>query len=252
MVFQKRSSKLLVIIINMVTLDEILKENLNLRLSPAQTRSFTQYEQLLLEWNEKFNLTSIRDPEEVRIKHFYDSLTCLDMLPQERFSLIDVGSGAGFPGIPIKIVRPDIRLVLLDSVGKKVDFCRVVIHELALEGVEILHERAEILGQIAGKRESFDVVTARALAALPLLLEYLLPLARVGGFVLAQKGSDPQAEVMQAKRALSILGGEICEVRQLELPGGAGQRSLIKITKIHATPPQYPRKAGIPAKKPLL
>jgi 16S rRNA (guanine527-N7)-methyltransferase len=225
---------------------------LGLRLSPAQIEQFRLYEQELIEWNSRFNLTAIRTPEEIRTKHFLDSLTCTLALRESPPSrLIDVGTGAGFPGIPLKIIQPTLRLTLVESVGKKADFCRHIVRSLHQERVDVLQARAEEVGQARSQREGYDWAVARAVAALPVLVEYLLPLVRVGGKILAQKGESGPAEAHAAEPAMRILGGRLRQIIPITLPGVAEDRYLIVIDKIAATPTSYPRRPGIPALKPL-
>jgi 16S rRNA (guanine527-N7)-methyltransferase len=231
---------------------EQAKNILGLQLSTQQRDAFDLYEHELLEWNEKFNLTAIRKVEEIRSKHFLDSLTCLLGFKEPRpVRMIDIGTGAGFPGIPLKIVYPHLRLTLVESVGKKAEFCRHMVEVLKLERVEVLQARAEDLGHITGHRETYDLAIARAVAALPVLTEYLLPLVKVGGRAIAQKGEAAPVEVHAAEHALRILGGRIYQIKPVVLPGVADERFLVIIDKIAATPGTYPRRAGLPAKKPL-
>lgn len=225
---------------------------LGIKLTSRQAAAFQRYEQLLMEWNARFNLTAVRDVEGVRTKHFLDSLTCLLAWrenPPGR--LIDIGTGAGFPGIPLKIMLPAMQLTLVESVGKKADFCRVVVKELGLEKVQVLQARAEELGQLPAHREQYDWAVARAVANLPVLVEYLLPLVRVGGGVLAQKGEGGPAEAQQAERAIKLLGGRIRMLKPVLLPGIVEDRYLVIIDKVAGTPPQYPRRVGVAAKKAL-
>ncbi len=225
---------------------------LGLTLTARQLAAFERYEQELLEWNERFNLTAIRDSEGIRIKHFLDSLSCLLVLKEPSPTrLIDIGTGAGFPGIPLKIVLPNLKLTLVESVGKKADFCRHVVQVLGLDTVEVLQARAEDLGVDRSHRERYDWVLARAVAAMPTLTEYLLPLARVGGAILAQKGESGPAEVHSADRAIQMLGGRLRKLMKVNLPGIVEDRYLIVIDKTAATPPGYPRRVGLPAKKPI-
>lgn len=228
------------------------KDLLGLQLSAHQVELFAIYEKELLEWNEKFNLTAIRKPEEVRSKHFLDSLTCLLGFNKPKpWKMIDIGTGAGFPGIPLKIAYPHLRLTLVESVGKKADFCRHMVDVLKLEKVDVLQARAEDLGRTTGHRESYDIAVARAVAALPILLEYLLPLVKVGGRVIAQKGESAPAEVHASNQALRVLGGRVHQMKPIQLPGVADDRFLVLIDKVAATPSIYPRRAGLAAKRPL-
>lgn len=224
-----------------------------LRLSENQIEAFRTYEKLLLAWNEKFNLTAIREIPQIRSKHFIDSLTCMLAWGERKpESLVDIGTGAGFPGIPLKIIMPKLKLTLVESVGKKVAFCEEIVRELNLDKVTILKARAEDLGQDKKHRESYDWAVARAVANMPILMEYLLPLVRLGGGVLAQKGESGPAEVHNAERAIHLLGGRLRQLTPITLPGVVEERYLVIIDKIAATPPQYPRRTGVPAKKPLI
>lgn len=225
---------------------------LGLRLSARQLSCLEQYEQELLAWNQKFNLTAIRDSEGIRTKHFLDALTCVlawrDYPPT---SLVDVGTGAGFPGLVLKIAYPGLRLALVESVGKKADFCRHMVKSLNLDKVEVVQARAEDVGQMPKFRERFDWAVARAVANLPILVEYLLPLVRVGGCMLAQKGESGPAEAQAGEKAANLLGGHIRQLIPVHLPGVAEDRYLVVIEKKAATPPNYPRRVGIPSKAPL-
>lgn len=223
-----------------------------LRLTSSQLAALACYENELLEWNARINLTAIDTPETIRIKHFLDSLTCLlAMKERPAGRIIDVGSGAGFPGLPIKIVFPSIRLTLVESVGKKADFCRHVTEKLGLENVEVIQGRAEEVGQQQDHREQYDWALARAVAILPVLAEYLLPLVRIGGGMIAMKGESAPAEAHAAERAMRLLGGSLKRMIPVALPGVADERYLVVIEKVVATPHQYPRRIGLPAKKPL-
>lgn len=225
---------------------------LGIRLTPRQLACFARYERELLEWNARYNLTAIREPEAIRSKHFLDSLTCVlawrDSPPS---TLIDVGTGAGFPGIPLKILYPALSLTLVESVGKKAAFCRHVTAALGLDRVEVLQARAEEVGQMPEHRERYDWAVARAVANLPILVEYLLPLVRVGGGILAQKGESGPAEAHASERAIRLLGGRLRQLMEVHLPGVADERYLVIIDKTAATPANYPRRVGMPAKKPL-
>lgn len=236
----------------MKELAQVAQTLIGIRLSPSQLDAFCQYERELLEWNARFNLTAIQDPSKIRIKHFLDSLTCLIVMrdrPMER--IIDVGTGAGFPGLPIKIACPSIHLTLVESVGKKADFCRHVARKLGLDKVEVLQARAEEVGHQPAHREKYDWALARAVAIMPVLAEYLLPLVRIGGGMIAMKGEGAHAETQSAGHALRILGGQLNRLLPVTLPGVADERYLVVIDKVAATPPQYPRRVGIPTKRPL-
>jgi 16S rRNA (guanine527-N7)-methyltransferase len=237
---------------NMKELAQQAKTRFEIHLSPGQLASFQKYENLLLEWNSRFNLTAIRDPQEVRTKHFLDSLTCLLAMrdtPVER--VIDVGSGAGFPGLPLKIACPKMRLTLVESVGKKAEFCRTVIETLQLDGVQVLQERAEVLGQTSEHRERYDWALGRAVAIMPVLAEYLLPLTKVGGRMLAMKGESAPAEAHSAEKSMRLMGGHLQQLVPVTLPGVAEDRYLVVVEKVAATPKIYPRRVGVPAKQPL-
>jgi 16S rRNA (guanine527-N7)-methyltransferase len=217
-----------------------------------QVVALITFEKELLAWSEKFNLTAIRDVEGIRTKHFLDSFSCTlawKEIPPKR--LIDVGTGAGFPGIPLKILYPSMHLTLVESVGKKTSFCRHVVEILKLEAVEVLTARAEEIGQMPSQREAYDWAVARAVAALPVLAEYLLPLVQVGGRMLAQKGHSGPEEAHKAEKAFRLLGGQMRSLLPVTLPGVAEERYLVVVDKVAATPIQYPRKPGFPAKSPL-
>jgi 16S rRNA (guanine527-N7)-methyltransferase len=223
-----------------------------LRLTPRQVSAFEIFEHELLEWNEMFNLTAIRDVEGVRTKHFLDSLTCLiEMREHPPLRLIDIGTGAGFPGIPLKIVMPNLHLTLVESVSKKANFCSHMVELLNLENVQVVTKRAEEIGQDPRHREAYDWAVARAVAVLPILAEYLLPLVRVGGYSMAQKGESGPQETHAAERAFQLLGGRLKKITPVNLPGVAEQRFLVVIQKVAATPLKYPRRVGIPSKSPL-
>ena len=224
----------------------------NVHLTGRQVLSLITYERELMEWNRKFNLTAIRDQESIRTKHFLDSLSCVQAWqahPPNR--LVDIGTGAGFPGIPLKIIYPSMKITLVESVGKKAMFCQHMVRVLGLENVEVIQARAEDLGQKAEHRENYDWAVARAVAQMNVLVEYLLPLVKIGGMVLAQKGESAPAETQEAEKAMKLLGGKLKQLIPVNLPGVADDRYLILIDKVAATPPKYPRKAGISAKTPL-
>jgi 16S rRNA (guanine527-N7)-methyltransferase len=236
----------------MQVLSQYAQRQLGLHLSRAQFSALAIYERELMDWNTRFNLTAIRDPQEIYIKHFLDSLTCLlAMREPVPGKLIDIGTGAGFPGIPLKIMLPKMQLILVESVGKKAEFCRHVVKILDLQGVDVVQERAETLGQDERYREQYEWAVARAVAILPVLAEYLLPLVRVGGSMLAMKGESGPAEAHSAEHALRVLGGHLRQLMPVTLPGVAEERYLVVIDKVAATPNGYPRKVGVPAKRPL-
>ncbi|MDX1437983.1 MAG: 16S rRNA (guanine(527)-N(7))-methyltransferase RsmG [Anaerolineales bacterium] len=225
---------------------------LGIDLSPSQREAFACYQDELIHWNARHNLTAIRSPEEIRIKHFLDSLSCLlVMLGTPMGAVIDVGSGAGFPGIPLKVLCPSIKLVLVESIGKKADFLRHMVRELNLEGVEVCQDRAENLAKQPAHREQYDWAVARAVARTPALMEYLLPFVRVGGSALALKGESGPAEAQQAEKAIQLLGGRLTQILPVALSGVTEERFLVMVKKIAATPENYPRRVGIPTKRPL-
>ena len=220
------------------------------KLSGEQAGQFQRYMELLLAWNERVNLTAITEPEEVLEKHFVDSLTILEGCKvKEGARLLDVGTGAGFPGMALKIARPDIRLTLLDGANKKLVFLGEVCAALGLEA-ERVHKRAEEAGRDSALRESFDIVTARAVAALDILAEYCLPLVKMKGLFIAMKGPGAAEELSAAEKAIDLLGGGKIGVRTIHLPS-AGERNLVVVQKLRFTPNQYPRHGGTIRKHPL-
>lgn len=223
----------------------------NIHLKEEQIDKFFRYKNILKEWNEKINLTAIEEDREVIIKHFIDSLSILPLIKDEKVNLIDVGTGAGFPGIPVKIARESIEVTLLDSLDKRVKFLNEVIKENSLKGIKALHGRAEEKGVLPEFREKFDICTARAVANLPVLIEYCLPFVKVGGCFIAMKGSSTD-EIDNSKKALDIIGGKLEEVKDFNLPFSDSKRNIIIIRKFRQTPTKYPRKAGKPSKEPLI
>ncbi|MDD2955542.1 MAG: 16S rRNA (guanine(527)-N(7))-methyltransferase RsmG [Oscillospiraceae bacterium] len=227
-----------------------LAEAAGVALTPQMAEQFDRYAGLLVEWNEKMNLTAITQPEEIVVKHFVDSLIPLAQFPvPQNASVIDVGTGAGFPGLPWKIARPDLKLTLLDSLNKRLNFLNEVLSQLQITG-ETVHARAEDGGKNPQYRERFDIATARAVANLTALSEYCLPYVNVGGYFLALKSGQIDDELEQAKPAIRLLGGKCREIIPYALPDGSG-RSLIVLEKISQTPAKYPRPAAQMAKKPL-
>lgn len=231
-----------------------------LLLTAVQRHQLDDFYRLLIEWNSRMNLTNITDRNDVDVKHFYDSLWIRE-LPDWRQTLqpseasarvLDVGSGAGFPGIPLAICEPSRSFVLLDSLNKRVGFLQTVVRELGLGNVQAIHARAEDVGHLPQFRDSFDAVVSRAVARLPVLVELMLPFVRVGGTAFVYKGPDVVAEVADAKYAVRALGGEISQVAERQLPDGAGGRSIICVRKRAVTPAMYPRRAGLPQKEPLV
>lgn len=215
-----------------------------------QLNKFYNYMNLLLEWNEKINLTAITNPEEIVLKHFIDSLTINKYIEKNK-NIVDVGTGAGFPGIPLKIYRPDVKITLVDSLNKRIIFLNEVIDNLKLSDIYTVHSRIEDFGKDKKYREKFDYVTARAVANLSVLSEYLIPITKVNGKCICMKGSEIEEEVNNSKNAINILGGKIEKIEKFDLPNTDISRNLVIINKIRNTPNKYPRKAGIPVKEPL-
>ena len=226
--------------------------SMGIDLRAGQITQFETYYQSLRDWNRQVNPTNITERTEVFTKHFLDSLSCLIVLPKLPKYVVDVGAGAGFPGLALKIAQPHIHLTLIESTGKKVKFLRFTVEELALENVTILHNRAEEVGRLPAHRGRYDLALARAVASLPVLAEYMLPLLNKGGVMLAQKGRNPGDEVRAAANALGILGGVHRRTVSVTVPNLNAERHLVLIKKVKETPKQYPRRAGTPAKKPIL
>lgn len=223
-----------------------------LHLSESQLAAMDTYYRLLIEWNEKINLTAITQPHEVAVKHMIDSLSCYQ---EDIFSsgtgIIDVGTGAGFPGIPLKIYQPHLKLTLMDSLNKRLLFLREVTDSLALDGVDIVHARAEEGGKNKQHREKYQIAVSRAVARLNVLCELCLPFVKTGGWFIALKGAQYEEEVAEAARAITVLGGRLERTVPVNLPGLADKRAVIYIRKTAATPADYPRRPGTPEKKPL-
>lgn len=226
-----------------------------LLLNQDQLALFRQYYRELRAWNERINLTRIVEWEAVQIQHFLDSLSCALVLPQAAqappYDVVDIGTGPGFPGIPLKILLPHLHLALIESVGKKTAFLAHLVRILQLPGVEILTIRAEEAAQEAAHRERYDLALSRAVAALPTLAEYALPFVRVGGLFVAMKGQEIEEELAAAIPALDLLGGHVAETRSVQLPGLEHPRTLVVVAKAGPTPSRFPRRPGVPAKRPL-
>ena len=232
--------------------NEHAESQFGVRLNARQLEAFDWYAAELQAWNQRVNLTSVTDRSQIEIKHFLDSLSCLTaMHPRPGERIVDIGTGAGFPGIPIRIACPQVSMVLVESIGKKAQFCQHVVDQLELTNVVVVNSRAEQVGRLPEHRESFDWALARAVAKLPTLLEYMLPLVTGGGLAIAQKGDTAPAEAQSAAAALEVLGGELEEVIQVELPSVTETRHLVVVRKTAATPEKYPRRVGIPGKRPL-
>jgi len=243
------------------TLEGIIHEGskaLGISLTKEEVELYFKYLEILLEWNEKFNLTAIVKPEEVLKKHFLDSIAPLPLISERKpRAVIDIGTGAGFPGVPLKIAFREIEslkktsVVLLDSLKKRVRFLEHLITELRLDNINPVHGRAEDFGQQQGYRESYDIAVSRAVSGLAVLAEYCLPFVRVNGIFIAYKGQNINEEIREGEKAIGILGGRITEVKEVKLPGMDQSRCIVIIEKVVSTPEKYPRKAGMPEKKPL-
>lgn len=233
---------------------DLIKEaaRLNIEISQKANENLEKYAEMMLRYNEFMNLTAITEPDEIREKHFLDSVTLLlSGKIEENCSLIDIGAGAGFPSLPVKIAREDIRLTMLDSLNKRINFLNDVVKEIGIENAEALHFRAEDAGKDSKFREKFDVATARAVADMAVLSEYALPFVKIGGYFVAMKGTAPKEEIEGAKKAIREMGGELEEIKEVILPSGI-RHSLVIVRKVIPTPSKYPRKAGMPVKKPIM
>lgn len=229
---------------------EDLSKKINVMLNEKQISQYYQYMKLLLEWNEKINLTAITKQDEIILKHFVDSMTVLKYLADYK-SIIDVGTGAGFPGIPIAIMNENKDVTLMDSLNKRIKFLENIKENLSLKNVNAIHSRAEDLGQDMNNREKHDVAISRAVANLTTLVEYLLPFVKIGGICICMKGQDVEDEINDSKRAIELLGGRIKKVDEFFLPDSDMKRNVVIIEKIKHTNKKYPRKAGLPSKEPL-
>ncbi|MBS4189839.1 16S rRNA (guanine(527)-N(7))-methyltransferase RsmG [Bacillus sp. FJAT-49705] len=223
-----------------------------INLSPQQIEQYEMYYSILVEWNEKMNLTAITDKSEVYLKHFYDSITAAFYFDfNQPFHLCDVGAGAGFPSLPIKIAFPELRITIVDSLNKRIGFLEHLSKELGLKNIQLIHDRAETFGQKKEYRETFDVVTARAVARLSVLSELCLPLVKTGGTFVAMKGASAREELDVGKKAIAILGGRLQQSYSFTLPKEESERNILIINKEKATPKKYPRKPGTPNKTPI-
>ena len=222
-----------------------------ININEKQISQLYTYMNLLIEWNEKMNLTAIVEPDEIIIKHFIDSLT-INKFINKNSNLLDVGTGAGFPGIPLKIIRDDISIELMDSLNKRIIFLEEVIKKLKLENITAIHSRAEELGNNKEYRQKFDYITSRAVAPLNYLVEYMIPFAKINGKCICMKGSNIEEELKEAQTAIIKLGGKIDKIEKIFIPETNIERNIIIIEKIKDTPKQYPRKPGIPKKQPII
>ena len=227
-----------------------LSKKINVQLNDEQIKKYFEYMTLLLDWNEKINLTAITEVDDVILKHFIDSMTIFKYIENEE-SIIDVGTGAGFPGIPIAIMKEDVKITLLDSLNKRINFLNEVCSELKLNNVDTIHGRAEEIGKNKEYREKYDIAVSRAVANMSTLSEYLIPLVKIGGKCICMKGSEIEQELEQAKFAIKELGGKIEKVEKFTLPDSDMERNIIIIKKIKETSNKYPRKAGMPSKDPI-
>ena len=225
-----------------------IKEIMNI--SEKEANQFDKYMQLLLEWNEKINLTAITEPDQIILKHFIDSTTILKYI-KDNDKVIDIGTGAGFPGIPIKIMNETLDITLVDSLNKRVNFLNEIIQSLELDKIQVIHARAEELGRNKEHREVYDVAVSRAVANLSTLLEYLMPFVKVGGICICMKGPNIEEELKTAENAIIELGGKLEKVDNFYLPNSDIERNIIIIRKIKKIKDKYPRKAGTPAKEPI-
>lgn len=227
-------------------------ENLGLDYTDKIEEKFNKYKELLLDWNKKINITRIESDEEIYIKHYLDSVILLDSSNKTmNKKIIDVGTGGGFPGLPLKIVNDNFKLTLLDSLRKRTDFLKLVSDELKLKDVEVIHGRAEDFGQDIKYREKYDICVSRAVAPLNILSEFCLPFVKVGGYFAAYKSENISEEIVESNAAIGKLGGKIIDIKTIKIPNSDIARKIVIIEKIKKMENMYPRKAGTPAKKPL-
>lgn len=253
----KLERRKIVTIVNNMNIEEFFElminygKEINIKFTEEQLKKFYQYMNMLIEWNEKINLTAIIEPKEIILKHFIDSLTIIKYIDTDS-KIIDIGTGAGFPGIPIKIMRENVELTLLDSLNKRIVFLNAVIEKLHLEKIKAVHSRIEEYGKNKQYREKYDISTSRAVANLTTLSEYMLPMVKIGGISICMKGSEVEEEISNSKNAIQILGAKIKTVEKFMLPNSENKRNVIILEKIKTTPSKYPRKPGIPSKIPLV
>ena len=233
-----------------IKMEKQAKQN-GIMLDKKQSKNFYEYMKLLLEWNKKMNLTAITEENEIILKHFIDSIV-VSKLIEDKSKIIDVGTGAGFPGIPLKIANNTLDITLLDSLNKRIQFLDCIINSLELQNIETVHARVEDFAKDVNTRECFEVAISRAVARLNVLVEYMLPLVKVGGKCICMKASNMEDEIEEAKKAINILGGKIEKVEEIELASTDIKRTVIIIKKINSTPKAYPRKAGMASKNPIV
>ena len=227
-------------------------KELGIDLDDDSLEKFRIYKELLKEWNTKINITAIIEDEEIVVKHFLDSLTpyLLNILDGKK-EIIDIGTGGGFPGLPLKLINNDLKVTLMDSLNKRITFLKEVISSLELEGVDAIHGRAEELGRTERYREKYDICISRAVASLDTLCEYCIPFVKLGGYFISMKGPDIDQELKEAQRSIQILGGKLIDKKIINIPQSDIEHSLLVIEKIRETPTKYPRGGGKPRKKPL-
>ncbi|NLK42950.1 MAG: 16S rRNA (guanine(527)-N(7))-methyltransferase RsmG [Tissierellia bacterium] len=236
---------------NIETLLKGVRE-LNIELNERQVNNFIKYKNLLKEWNKKINITAITEDDEIDIKHFLDSLTPVTTgLFDRNISVIDIGTGGGFPGLPLKVYNEELKVTLLDSLNKRITFLKEVIESLELDNIEAIHGRAEELGRMENYRNQYDISISRAVASLNTLSEYCIPFVKLGGYFISMKGPDVEDELKEAEKAIKTLGGKIVNVESINIPQSDITHSLIIIEKIKETPTKYPRAGGKPKKNPL-
>ncbi|CZR99108.1 Ribosomal RNA small subunit methyltransferase G [Clostridioides difficile] len=228
-------------------------ESFNIITNESMLEKFKKYREILVDWNQKMNLTGIEDEKEVYVKHFLDSISAVkNGYIKNGMSIIDVGTGAGFPGLPLKICLDDLELTLLDSLNKRINFLEEVSRELELANIKFIHGRAEDFGKDEKYREKYDIATARAVAGLPILMEFCVPFVKVGGYFICLKGPNANLELEESQKAIDILGLEFVEKIDVELPEIDLNHNILVFKKIKETPVKYPRKAGKPAKNPII
>ena len=226
-------------------------KKVNIEIDNKKEEQFYKYMELLLEWNEKINLTAITEPNDIILKHFIDSITINKYIEQSN-SIMDIGTGAGFPGIPLKIMNQNKKITLVDSLNKRINFLNEVCKEISLENIQCIHARAEELANDLKYRENFETVVSRAVARLNVLIEYMLPFVKKGGLCICMKGPNIDGKLEEAKNAIKVLGGKIKSVESFFLPDSDIERNVIIIEKVTETPKKYPRKAGLPSKQPII